>query len=427
MLIGGWFDGYRDSVPRMVQHLSTPVKGIVGPWNHSFPHDAVPGPPIEWRAEAVRWWDRWLKGADTGIDREPPLAVYVRDWHPPDPSLKEIPGRWRWLDRWPPSGLAELDLRLQAAHGLGVGGGVEDEHHLPCIPSAGVEAGLWWGELTPDQGPLDAAGLSYETEPLEEDLVIVGMPRAELLASADAPLAHWFCRVCDVAPDGASTLVAGAGLNGAHRDSPADPRSLVPGEWYPLTVEMHFAGWTFRRGHRIRLVVSNALWPMLWPVPYLPTISLKVGGPDGSRLVLPVMPGESGEGPTFERPEARTHPPGVKGSGDSFPSPWRVAREDGRTTVEWAGSYRTELPWSMQVVKEGMTHRVDHRHPEAASVTGETETEIRIGGRLLVWRGHMEVSSDATHFLYRFRRELLEDGTLVRERDWTDRIPRDHQ
>ena len=427
MLIGGWFDGYRDSVPRMVQHLRSPVKGIVGPWNHAFPHNAVPGPQVEWRAEAVRWWDRWLKGVDTGIDREPPFAVYVCDWHPPDPHLAELPGTWRWLDGWPPSDLAERDLRLRADHGLGLEGGAEAEHHLPSRPSAGVEAGSWWGELTPDQQPLDAAGLLYETEPLEEDLVVVGMPRAEMVAYADVPLAHWVCRLCDVAPDGTSTLVSGGALNGAHRDSPTDPRDLAPGERYRLAVQMRFAGWTFRPGHWIRLVVSNDLWPMLWPVPHLLTTMVKVGGAEGSKLVLPVVPAGDGEDPVFERPGPKQAPPGVRGWGDGFPGPLTVARDGGATTAKWEGTYTTELPWSVQVVRERMTYRVEDAHPELASVLGETETEIELPGRRVQWRGRLEVGSDATHFQCRIRRELLENGRPVRDREWEERIPRDHQ
>jgi predicted acyl esterase len=427
LLIGGWFDGYRDSVPRMVQHLTGPVKGMVGPWNHSFPHAAVPGPSIEWRAEAVRWWDRWLKGVDTGIDREPPFAVYVRDRHAPDPALNEIPGRWRWLDGWPCSDLFESTMCLRADGILGGDPGPSAEHRLTSPPSSGVEAGFWWGEVTPDQRRLDDSGLSYETEPLEQDLVVVGMPRAELVASADTPLAHWFCRLCDVAHDGASTLVAGGGLNGAHRESPTRPHALVPGEWYRLTVEMRFTGWTFRRGHRIRLVVSNALWPMLWPAPYRGTTSLGVGGEHGSRLILPVLPAEWDDGPAFERPAGHVAPPGTHGSGDPFPAPWTVTRGDGASTVEWAGEYRTELPWSVQVARERMSYRVEDDHPETASVLGEAQTDIDLEDRRLTWRGVMEVSSDATHFRCRFRREVLENGSLVRERMWEERIPRDHQ
>jgi hypothetical protein len=342
--------------------------------------------------------------------------------------LKEIPGRWRWLDGWPPSDLEETTLSLRADHGLDADPGPEDEHRLRCIPSAGGEASFWWGELTPDQGSLDAAALVYETPPLEEDLTIVGMPRAELAAAADAPLAHWFGRLCDVGPQGTSTLVAGAGLNGSHRDSPTDPQPLVPGEWYRLTVEMHFTGWTFSRGHRIRLAVSNAMWPMSWPVPHVVTTSLRVGGPEGSFLTLPVIGEPQGPGPAFGRPEARRHPPGVMGSGDSFPQPWSLSTEaDGTRVAEWEGQYRTELPWSTQIVKEAMRHRIHDAHPEAATVEGDAETDISFDGRLQLWRCRLEISSDASHFQYRFLRQLSEDGRVIREREWEERIPRDHQ
>jgi uncharacterized protein len=427
MLIGGWFDGYRDSVLRMVQHLDAPVKGIVGPWNHTFPHDAVPGPSIEWRAEAVRWWGRWLKGTENGIEDEPPLAVYVRDWHRPDPSLPAIPGRWRWLEGWPPSDLVERPLALRAEHGLNEEAGPPAEHELRCIPSAGLEAGFWWGEVTPDQRALDATGLTYETATLEEEVVVVGMPRAELVARADAPLAHWFCRLCDIGPDGASTLVAGGGLNGAHRERPADPHPLEPGAWYPLTVQMHFTGWTFPPGHRIRLVVSNSMWPMMWPSPHRLTTSVRVGS-NGSRLILPLLPSATRGGPAFDPPQTRRHPPGVRGAGDSFPAAWTSHRDDGgAAVVEWSGQYRTELPWSTQVVKEAMSYRVHDDHPEAASIRGNAETVIELEERSLVWRCRLDLSSDATHFDYRFRRELLENGRKVREREWEERIPRDHQ
>ena len=101
-LIGGWYDGYRDSVPRMLAHVPAPVKVLLGPWNHTYPHNAVPGPAIEWRADAVRWWDHWLKGAGNGIMSEPPVTVYVRHWHPPDVELAEIPGCWRRESALPP-------------------------------------------------------------------------------------------------------------------------------------------------------------------------------------------------------------------------------------------------------------------------------------------------------------------------------------
>jgi len=77
--IGGWYDGYRDSLPRMLEHLVAPAKAMIGAWIHAWPHEPYPNPGMEWRHEAVRWFDHWLKGIDTGIMDEPALAVYVAD------------------------------------------------------------------------------------------------------------------------------------------------------------------------------------------------------------------------------------------------------------------------------------------------------------------------------------------------------------
>jgi predicted acyl esterase len=65
-LIGGLQDGYRDNIPDMLMQSSGQVRAIVGPWNHTFPNDAGFGPQVEWRDQAIRWWDHWLKGKDTG-------------------------------------------------------------------------------------------------------------------------------------------------------------------------------------------------------------------------------------------------------------------------------------------------------------------------------------------------------------------------
>ena len=99
--IGGWYDGYRDSVPRMLENVKAPIKAMVGAWNHAWPHSPIQEPGMEWRHEGVRWFDQWLKGIDTGIMDEPKLAVYVREAHGPLPTLDHAKGRWRWEKDWP--------------------------------------------------------------------------------------------------------------------------------------------------------------------------------------------------------------------------------------------------------------------------------------------------------------------------------------
>ncbi len=99
-LIGGLLDGYRDSIPRMLEKMTVPIKAEVGPWNHAWPDDGTPGPNYEWRREAVRWWDQWLKGKETGVRSDPRLVIYLRAGQAPDAGLTMTPGRWLAGD-WP--------------------------------------------------------------------------------------------------------------------------------------------------------------------------------------------------------------------------------------------------------------------------------------------------------------------------------------
>ena len=177
---------------------------------------------------------------------------------------------------------------------------------LAYVPTAGANASMWWGELTPDQRPADAFSLVFDTEPLLEPLQILGFPSVELSGAVDAPLAHFFGRLCDVAPDGATTLVTGGGINGAQRDSDEEPASLEPGRRYDLSFQLHFTSWVFPAGHRIRLSVSNAMFPMIWPTPYPMTLTLAIGQGAATRLTLPVLPGPGRDGTSGSR---EVHPP----------------------------------------------------------------------------------------------------------------------
>jgi putative CocE/NonD family hydrolase len=270
-LIAGWYDGYRDSVPRMAAAVPAPVRALIGPWNHTMPHNAVPGPAIEWRADAVRWWDHWLKGIDTGLLDEPPVTVYVQRWRPPDPGLTVLPGYWRSETALPPERTRYDVLYCGRDRTLRAEPGSEESVRLRYVPSAGIEAGHWWGELTVDQRPADAFSLVFDSAALERDTEILGAPRAEIHGRADASPLNWFARLSDVAPDGTVTLVTGGGRSD-RPDPMRDPAAPMPAgsapqpDWLPL--DLHITSWVFPRGHRIRLAISNAMWPMIWPTPH---------------------------------------------------------------------------------------------------------------------------------------------------------------
>ncbi len=428
-LIGGMQDGYRDNVPDMLMKSKAPIRAIVGPWNHSFPNDADFGPRVEWRDQAVRWFDYWLKGRDTGVQNDPRLVIYMQHWHPPDPTLQSVPGEWRREDVWPPKDATNTTLFLQGNHSLERTAGSHVTHQLKYVPTVGVEAGFWWGELLSDPRPVDAFSLVYDSEPLENEQAILGRPHALLRASANAPLANWFARLSDVAPDGTVTQITGAGLNGAQRESMTNPRDLEPGKIYPLDIEMHLTSWLFPKGHRIRVAISNSLWPMILPTPYAMTTSLDLGGTDGSRIVLPVVPAHGTAAPEFSPPQTSEERTDIKNEGFPWPGEWTVERDEARqkTTVHWKGKDGYEYPWGTQNDFESLTYDGDDAHPETSSVRGEAESVFALKGRTLVWRGHLSVSTDQKNFYYKYTRELLKDGQMVKTKTWQETIPRDHQ
>jgi len=431
-LIGGLQDGYRDSIPRMLEKVKAPLKAWIGPWNHGFPNGSDYGPLYEWRDQAVRWFDYWLKGRDTGVLEDPRLLVYLQHWHPPESQPQGVPGEWR-ADTWPPAGLTPTALYLQPEHRLLPENSGAGRDLLRYVPSAGVEAGFWWGELLTDQRPVDAYSLTYDSAPLDDEVAILGLPRVTLQVSADAPLADWFVRLSDVAPDGRVTMVTGAGINGAQRKSMAEPEDLTPGKLYPLSLDLHLASWVFPKGHRIRVAVSNALWPMNWPTPYPMTTSLVLGGGAASRIILPRVPlhGPAPAPSLLAAPEPVEKPPGIKdiGSAAAWPGEWTVLRDEGRqrSTVIWKGTSAVSYPWGRFDHSERLTYDIDDAHPDTARVQGDSEYNQAVKDHLLTWRGRLDVSSDAHAFFYKYTRTLLRDGVVIRTKTWEEPIPRDHQ
>lgn len=428
-LIGGLQDGYRDNIPDMLMQSKAPIKAIVGPWNHNFPNDADFGPRVEWRDQAVRWFDYWLKGRDTGVVNDPRLVIYMQHWHPPDPSLQEVPGEWRCEEVWPPRNVKNTTLFLQENHTLSDSMADRATHQLKYVPTIGVEAGFWWGELLSDPRPVDAFSLVYDSAPLPDDLAILGRVCTLLQASATAPHANWVARLSDVAPDGTVTQITGAGINGAQRESMTQPKNLEPGKTYSLDIEMHLTSWVFPKGHRIRVAISNALWPMMLPSPYTMTTSLELGGANGSHIVLPVVPAHGTPAPEFSPPEPSEQRKDIKNEGFPWPGEWNVERDEARqkTTVHWKGKDGYEYPWGTQNDFENLTYEGDDAHPETCTVRGEAESVFALKGRTLVWRGHLLVTTDQKNFYYKYTRELLKDGQIYKSKTWQETISRDHQ
>ncbi|MGD8624673.1 MAG: CocE/NonD family hydrolase [Anaerolineae bacterium] len=307
-VVGGWADAYTNAVFRLLEGLSGPRKGLIGPWAHGYPHIGIPGPNIGFLQECLRWWDHWLKGVPTGIMDEPLFRFWIQDSVPPAPYYAQRPGRWGAEAEWPSPNVETVEYRLNEGS---LDAAARPAAQLPTRGSqfAGAESGLWcpYGDpvdLPPDQRAEDGLSLTFDSAPLAGAVDMVGLPEVTLTLAADRPHALLVVRLCDVAPTGASALVSRGFLNLTHRAGHEHPAALEPGTFYTVTIRLDANAYRIPAGHRWRLAISPTYWPMAWPSPEPVTLILQTG--EESCLRLPVRPPRAADAnlPPFEPPES---------------------------------------------------------------------------------------------------------------------------
>jgi hypothetical protein len=427
-LIGGLLDGYRDSVLRILENASVPIKAEIGPWDHAWPNDGKPGPDYEWGYEAARWWDHWLRGRDTGVGEGKTLALFVRDGHPPDAHLQITPGEWR-VEEWPIRRMAWKRLFPTEQHELSPRAEHASVESLYYAPGYGAAAGLWWGDPTGDMRPDDAGSLVFDSPELTEAMEIVGFPRLRLRVSADAPTAHWIARLEDVQPGGVVSLVTGGLMSAGRRPDPLRPEPLPLGQPVELMFDLHFTTWTFKPGHRIRLAVTNAQFPMIWPTPHSMTATLHLG--EASSIDLPAIPVEKRPVPDLRPPEPRLQRPDARSLDCAeWPEGQTESRRDlagGTTSYEWRGECGWEIGTRRYRTTERTYYETTDARPAESRFRGDETSRIELTGRSLELRSVLEVRSDEKSFFVTFTRRIFENETLVREKQWAETIPRQFQ
>jgi uncharacterized protein len=442
--ISGWADGYSNAVFRLLENLEVPRKGLVGPWSHKYPHLGVPGPAIGFLQEALRWWDRWLRGEENGIDREPMVRVWMQDSVPPTTSYDHRPGHWAAEDAWPSPRIRERRYRLApgihlapAERGAGESEAPLDGVEVTDIPiqsplTTGLFAGKWCSyaagpDLAHDQRQEDGGALVFQTRPLEEGFDLLGAPELELELTSDRPVAMVAARLSDIRPDGKATRITYGLLNLTHRDSSDEPEPLDPGRRYRVTVRMNEVAQSFPAGHRIRVAISTSYWPLAWPPPEPTTLHVRTGT---SILRLPERPArpEDSNLPAFGRPEGARPVP--KEMVEPPEHNWFVHRDlaaDASTlkVVNDPGTYR--LPHA------NLTHRI--RAEEAYSSVADDFGSLRGEARWWweVWRRGWSVraetrtvlTSTPTHFHIWASLDVFEGEKRIYSRNWDQAIPRD--
>ncbi|MCB9150132.1 MAG: CocE/NonD family hydrolase [Caldilineaceae bacterium] len=434
--VGGWTDGYTNAILRMLEGLSCPKLGLIGPWAHEYPEVAVPGPQIGFLQECLRWWDHWLKGAETGIMDEPLLRTYLMESVRPATFYEYRAGRWVAEMTW--SSPQSTNATYWLEHGQKLADKPPaDEQGMHCAPvqTHGLYAGVWCpfgseGDLASDQRVEDGLSLCFTTEPLRERSDYLGFPDVTLTLSADRPDALVAVRLCDVASDGASTLVSWGLLNLTHRESHEHPALLTPGQRYTVTVRLNAIGYTMPAGHRWRLAIAPTFWPHAWPSPEPATLTIYPG--HGTHLAMPVRPRaeavtQQDEQVTFLPPEIS---PLLTTKSLRNAERMRTIQNDLKSQVVQLTDYLDE--GARQLLPDGIefehvtndTYTIAEGDPLSARVRCEHTLKLGRGDWRVRIETASEMSADATHFYLENTLTAFDGETPFFTRTWQNSFPR---
>jgi putative CocE/NonD family hydrolase len=303
--VTGWYDSWGTPVanlnyPELKKTKKSLQRLLVGPWTHggqtrSFAGEAqfTSDAALDFNAWRLRWLDRWLKGDDNGVDREPPVRIYVMgggDAHKTPDGRLFVGGAWRNEQEWPLARAVATPYYLHANASLSpdkpaagpptnytfdprhpvptLGGNVSSEGTLMFQGAADQRCrSIFW--LCSDTKPLSARNdvLVYQTPPLDRDVEVTGRLIVKLWAATDGPDTDFTAKLIDSYPPnvdfpgGVDLNVADSIVRGRYHNGPGRADLLKPGQPYEFTIEMYPTSLVFKRGHRIRLDVSSSNFP----------------------------------------------------------------------------------------------------------------------------------------------------------------------
>ncbi len=430
--VGGWADGYSNAVFRLLEGLRSPSKGLVGPWAHKYPHFAKPGPAIGFLQECLRWWDYWLKDIDTGIMDEPRLRAWVQNGVEPQTFYEDRPGRWVAEDGWPNQRLSPVKWWLNS-NGLGQ----KPDRTVPltlCSPqNVGMAGGRWCAfGLDPD-GPGDqraeaGGSLVFDTPVLTEGCDILGTPELELELETGQPVAMIAAVLSDVMPNGAATRVSYGVLNLTHRKCHENPSLMKPSERTCIRLKLNDCAHHFGKGNRVRIALSTAYWPIVWPMPEKVTLKILTGK---SALSLPVRPSSEGDAvlSKFPAPESAVPLKTELLSSPEYENGFHTDLATGEITCRlWQDEGRVrhlELDgWTTASTREE-TYRIHPDDPLSARLDIIWTEEVSRGDWQVTSRTRTRMHATKTHFILKGELEAYLGNEEVYRQTWDEEIPRD--
>jgi len=411
--ICGWYDAYTAPTFTVFEAVRAPKRVLIGPWKHVLP-DLSPMSPIGGVHEMDRWWDRWLKGIENGVEAEPPVTIFVMG-----------DDEWRHETDWPIARTERKKLHLQDRRGLsGAPTSAAGADRYEYDARVGTGAIGYNGHrldlpIPIDQAADDHLSLAYTGEPLASDLEITGAPIAHLTVSATTDELTLVAKLCVVAPDGSSRMISQGNANPARTGAHAAKRPLTGEERRTVEVPMHPTSTVVRTGERLRLCLAGADFPELWPTPRRYTMAIHRGGIDDSWVDVPTVPAwaEPLPVPALQPARADLRAPDATGNVDLH-----VVHHQLGTRVAGFETRRT----LRQFVDEATILTSDHH----AEVTTDAEqpwtTNLRADSRFELIRPvgavTARVQSLLTPFAIRATAEIDVDGQPFFRRRWSKTI-----
>ncbi|HJN30758.1 MAG TPA: CocE/NonD family hydrolase [Candidatus Latescibacteria bacterium] len=283
--MGGWFDLYANQTFTNFNglrlhggsELAWQSQLIIGPWPHALSMSTRTGDIdfgqqslYDLEALELRWFDRWLRGIDNGIERESPLRLFIMGAN-----------RWQDEDEWP---LARTDWQRWFLHSEGQANSVIGDGRLSLESPAAEAADQFvydpdypvqtlggnnccsphvvpWGPH--DQRPAEMRGdvLCYTSDPLSGDLQVIGPIEVVLFAATDGLDTDWTAKLVDVFPNGYAMNLCDGIVRARYRESRETPSLLEAGTIYEYRIEVGVTGNVFQVGHRLRLEISSSNFP----------------------------------------------------------------------------------------------------------------------------------------------------------------------
>lgn len=313
-VISGWYDGDSAGVSetwRMLTEHDVPNRKLwLGPWEHgpnrardlmgvSFSNDAV---VYDYDVNVLRWFDRFLKGVNNGIDQEPRAAYYVVGTN-----------EWRTSEDWTP---VEAEVR---SFYLGSGGRANSslgDGVLGAAPASAAQSEPDSYLYNPDEPVADSGErepenmrkhelrsdiLVYTGEALTEELTVAGELSCELYAASTGVDTDWVVTLSDVDEKGNSIRLSNYIVRAKYRHGFDEPELLTPGKVEKYSIFLQNIAHTFQAGHRIRFTITSSsklvafpntntgLNPYDDPQPIIVKQTIYHSAEYPSRVLLPVL------------------------------------------------------------------------------------------------------------------------------------------